>query len=182
MDKLEFLAFYKQVRMEALNTQNIRSGFKATGLVPYDPDKVLSRLHILMRTPTPPITTEAVQSNWTSETPQDVRQLELQTEVVRTLLKLRTQSPPSPTERALNKLVKGCQMAMYNAVLLASENTDLRAANQKQKQKRETPRAYIANGGILTAQEGLRRAETRIVADAEDLRPSDAQPKRRASI
>lgn len=68
-------------------------------------------------------------------------------------------------------------MAMHNAVLLASENTDLRTANQKQKQKREMPRVYIANGGILTAQEGLCRAETRVVADAEDLWPSDTQPK-----
>lgn len=57
-------------------------------------------------------------------------------------------------------------MVMRNAVHLASENRDLRAANQKQKRKREKPRAYIANGGNLTAQEGLRRAEMRVVANA----------------
>lgn len=108
IDKLEFLAFYKQARMEALNTQNIRNEFEATGLVPYDPDEVLSCLHILMRTPTPPVTTEAAQSNLTSGTTYNVRQLELQTEVVRTSLKLRTQSPSSLTERALNQLLKGC--------------------------------------------------------------------------
>lgn len=94
--------------MEALNTQNIRNEFEATGLVPYDPDEVLSCLHILMRTPTPPVTTEAAQSNLTSGTTYNVRQLELQTEVVRTSLKLRTQSPSSLTERALNQLLKGC--------------------------------------------------------------------------
>ncbi len=40
-----------------------------------------------------PITTEAAQSNRTSETPQNVRQLELCTGVVGTLLERRTQIP-----------------------------------------------------------------------------------------
>jgi hypothetical protein len=56
-------------------------------------------------------------------------------------------------------MVKGCQMAMYNAVILASEITDLRAMSARQKRKRAEPRLYIANGGVLTAEEGQRRAK-----------------------
>lgn len=45
------------------------------------------------------------------------------------------QSPPSPTNQALNQLLKGYQMAMHNAALLAKEVKELRAANEKKKRK-----------------------------------------------
>ena len=49
-------------------------------------------------------------------------------------------------------------MVMHSAILLASENRELRVFTQRQKRKRETPRSYIGNGGVLSVQEGLDRA------------------------
>jgi hypothetical protein len=46
IEKEEFLSIYKDVCMAVLNENNIRSGFRAIGLVPYDPDEVLSRLYV----------------------------------------------------------------------------------------------------------------------------------------
>ena len=43
IDKQEFLRLYYEARKEALHERNIRSGFAATGLVPCNPDRVLSR-------------------------------------------------------------------------------------------------------------------------------------------
>jgi hypothetical protein len=42
--KLEFLPAFKEAFQAAFSEQNIRSGFRATGLVPYDPENVLSHL------------------------------------------------------------------------------------------------------------------------------------------
>ena len=61
----------------------MRSGFKATGLVPPNPDEILPQLHVQTRTPSPPIRLGVSQSSWTLETPHNVRQLKLPTEVVR---------------------------------------------------------------------------------------------------
>ena len=44
---------------------------------------------------------------------------------------------------------------MHSAVLLAEENRQLRAENERQKKKRAKKRSYIATGGVLTVQEGL---------------------------
>ena len=44
---------------------------------------------------------------------------------------------------------------MHSAVLLATENEELRTANTKQKAKRNQIRFHIAKEGVLTAQEGL---------------------------
>jgi hypothetical protein len=93
------------------------------------------------------------------ETPHDIAQLELQAQKIKGYLSRRTQSPPSPIDHALNQLVKGCQMAMYSAVLLADENRRLRTENKRQKIKKTKRRSYIAQGGVLTVQEGLNRLQ-----------------------
>jgi len=54
IDKQEFLLLYQQARAEALHEKNIKSGFIATGLVPYDPERVLSLLNAAIHTPSPP--------------------------------------------------------------------------------------------------------------------------------
>jgi len=45
INKQEFLPLYQQARAEALHEKNVQSGFAATGLVPYEPDCVLSLFH-----------------------------------------------------------------------------------------------------------------------------------------
>ena len=55
--------------------------------------------------------------------------------------------------RAVNQLVKGCQIAMYSTVILEIENKDLRAANKKVKKKRTIKRTYIGKGGALNSSE-----------------------------
>jgi hypothetical protein len=50
-------------------------------------------------------------------------------------------------------------MATHSAALLASENAKLRAANKRQKAKRQAKKSYIANGGTLTVAEGTKLIE-----------------------
>jgi hypothetical protein len=48
-------------------------------------------------------------------------------------------------------------MAMQSAALLAAENRELQAANEKQKRKRERCRTYIGQEDALTVEEGINR-------------------------
>jgi hypothetical protein len=45
IDKSDFLSAYFTARIEALTLNIVRSGFAATGLVPYDPERVLLKLN-----------------------------------------------------------------------------------------------------------------------------------------
>lgn len=54
INKSDFLPAYLTARIESLTSNIIRSGFTAAGLVPYDPERVLSKLNTQLRTPTPP--------------------------------------------------------------------------------------------------------------------------------
>jgi hypothetical protein len=124
IDKDDFLSLYSQARITTYTTSTIQSGFKATGLVPFEPDEVLSRLHIQLQTPSPtrpPYQPTQVTPHWVPETPHNISELQHQNQAVQGLIRYRTQSPPSPTIQAINQLIKGCQMAMHEVVILSVE-------------------------------------------------------------
>ena len=75
IDKLEFLNIYPRIRPVVFIEQNIRAGFKATGLILYNPQRVLSSLTII-RTPSPPRTAANSEATWIAETPHTVIQLQ----------------------------------------------------------------------------------------------------------
>jgi hypothetical protein len=89
-------------------------------------------------------------------------------------------SLPSLIEQALSQLVKGYEMAMLSAVLLASENKKLRMENQRQKKKRAKKRTYIARGGVLLGAEGASRAQAAQEGVAEGAAEAAAERPQRA--
>jgi hypothetical protein len=160
IDKPDFLTAFLAARKESMAIDTVRSGFAGAGLVPYNPERVLSKLNTQLRTPTPPPSTVPTQQgHWAPKTPHDIAQLELQAQANKGYISHRTKSPPTPTDQALDQLVKGCQLAMHSAVLLTEENKHLRTANERQKKKKAKRKEYIATGGVLTVREGLNRAQ-----------------------
>ncbi|CDM26623.1 Probable transposable element [Penicillium roqueforti FM164] len=70
IDKLEFLEAYPSVRIEALKLETIKNSFLAAGLIPFSPNRVLSKLNIHLRIPTPPPSRGSDSSrNFTPKTP-----------------------------------------------------------------------------------------------------------------
>jgi hypothetical protein len=55
VDKLEFMWIYRRIRLTALSESNVRAGFQATGLIPFNPERALTCLTVV-RTPLPPRT------------------------------------------------------------------------------------------------------------------------------
>ena len=54
IDKLDFLAAYPHARAETYKPENLINSFAATGLVSFNPDQVLTKLHIQLKTSTSP--------------------------------------------------------------------------------------------------------------------------------
>ena len=71
--KLEFLPAFKAAFNASFTKDNICASFRGAGLVPYDPDRVISKLDVKLRTPTPPTLEVAL---WESKTPSNARELE----------------------------------------------------------------------------------------------------------
>jgi hypothetical protein len=95
IDKLDFLADYPRAREEAFQPHIIRNSFAATRIVPVDAERVLSKLNISLRTPTPPSSRLSSRSSqFTPKTPKTVIQLQKQASSLKELLKQRPHSPP----------------------------------------------------------------------------------------
>lgn len=175
VDKDDFLDLYLQARAKTYTLSTIQSGFKATSLVPFNPDEVLSRLHIQLKTPSPVRPIIEAPSPWIPETPHNIAELDLQTKAIQGLIRYRTESPPSPTVQAVNQLIKGCQIAMQSATLLAAENRKLRAANEKVKKKRQKKKSYVGRGGVLSARE-VQEAQREVVIEENARMQAVGQP------
>jgi hypothetical protein len=52
--KLEFLPCFKGAFLALITKSNIQGGFRGAGLVLFDLERVLSKLDVRLRTPTPP--------------------------------------------------------------------------------------------------------------------------------
>jgi DDE superfamily endonuclease/Tc5 transposase-like DNA-binding protein/Psq-like protein len=184
IDKLDFLAAFPQARKEAFKPETIQNAFAAAGLVPYDPDRVISKLDVQLRTPTPPGSQPGSQSSaWSPKTPHNLKQLNRQASSIKALLSRRLQSPLSPADRAFDQLIKGCQLTMHNAALLRQEVRDLRAENETQKQKRKKSTKRASHIGGLTSHEARESMNQAIeVPDAPPAEPasSTSQPITRA--
>ena len=51
--KVEFFEAFKAAFFASFSERNIQSGFRGSGLVPYNPDTVISKLDVKLHTPTP---------------------------------------------------------------------------------------------------------------------------------
>jgi hypothetical protein len=145
---------YKQLRSSTFSQQTIASSFRGAGLIPFDPERVLSRLTFTKPlTPTPPRSqSPTIQSSpWQSGTPQNTKELAKQLQLVQ------------DQSDELAKLARGAQLAMETAVILAVENAELRESNKRlqEKKKRQTG-AQLQERGPLRVGEALRLVESRM--------------------
>jgi hypothetical protein len=190
IDKLDFLADYPRARLEAFQPNIVQSSFAATGIVPVSAERVLSKLNISLRTPSPPSSRPSSRSSqFTPKTPRTVAQLQKQAKMMKDLIDRRSKSPPSPLKLVVDQILKGHYQALHHTALLVKENADLRAANEKKRQKRTRSTRQIAHEGGLSIEEGLQLAQQLIqpVAADEvvsheqgDLPTQQDQPRRRA--
>jgi hypothetical protein len=102
--KEAFLPAFRAAFEKAITKENICAGFSGAGLVPYDPERVISKLDVVLRTPTPP---KPEATPWESKTPSNLREIEAQPTLIRERVQLHRDSPPSPLLRAVEQLNKG---------------------------------------------------------------------------
>ena len=145
---------YLKAHKATFTTSNIQAGFAATELVPYEPERVLSTLNPIVRTPSPVPLAESV---WESKTPRNLTEVARQATHIRSIRRQRRSATSSPSDQAFTQLLKGFETAVHERAILLAENAVLRTENQRQKRKRAQRRQTVASGGTLSVQNGQDR-------------------------
>ena len=66
---------------------------------------------------------------------------------------------PSVIDKAMEKVIKGAEMTMQNALLLQQQNHQLQAENQYRKKRKQRTKHFIQDGGSLTITEVRQQEE-----------------------
>jgi hypothetical protein len=149
--KLEFLPAFKAAFERSFTSANICSAFRGAGLVPLQPDVVLSQLDVQLRTPSPAALPEAV---WEAKTPSNVRELEAQSTLIRDRIQRHKSSSPASIIQAISQLKKGAEVIMLSAELMRDRITSLERANEAATKRRQRKKKRIQRQGTLTKGEG----------------------------
>jgi hypothetical protein len=74
ISKLEFLYAFRETFFTSMIERNICSGFIGAGLIPFDPERVLSRLDVRLRTPTTLNSRTSTPQPWVFQMPHNPRE------------------------------------------------------------------------------------------------------------
>jgi hypothetical protein len=151
IDKPDFISGFLKAFPKAFTTKNIESGFRKTGLVPWDPESVISQLDVHLRTPTPPM---IEPTTWQSQTPRNALEFQCQTELIKTRIARHQGSSPTPILEMVESLGKGIQIEVHTKVLITAEATHLRRTNEELSGRKKRKNAYLKEEGPVTVAQG----------------------------
>lgn len=152
ISKLEFFSAFHSAYVATATRMNIAGGFRGAGLIPHDPEAVISKLDIKLRTPTPP----ALPDDWESQTPQNRSESIQQSTLVRKRMRDHQGSSPTHIFNAVESLAKGMEVIATQNTLLLEEVRQLREQNNNLSKRRRAKRTRLQKGGSLTVGDAQR--------------------------
>jgi hypothetical protein len=151
--KVEFFLAFKAAYVESITVQNAQAGFRGAGLVPFNPQAVISKLDVKLRTPTPTRPLSADTDPWVSQTPHNATEALSQTTLVKDRIARHQGSSPTPIFQTVVALAKGTERLAHEVTLMAAELRTLRAANEALSKRRRAKKNRIRQGGALAVED-----------------------------
>ena len=134
-----------------MTVKTISSDFRATGLVPFNPERVLENLGPIIEA-TPSL--RSSQTSWNPQTPKTLPQIKRQSQLVLSENRKRRRLSASSGDKPFRQLLKSFENVVHEKALLMVEVAALRAENQHQKQKRTQKKQQIRATTSITVQDG----------------------------
>ena len=163
--KEDFIPAFRAAFQESLTESNVQGGFRGAGLVPFDPERVISALDLKLQTPTPQNSRPSTAQPWTSQTPHNTLQATSQSAFIKNRVARHQGSSPTSILDAIDQFSKGTSRVMAKLVLLEAEVKDLRKANETLSKRRNRKKSRLQTGGSLNLQEAQTLMDERDVAD-----------------
>jgi hypothetical protein len=186
ISKTEFFLAFHAAFQATMTESNIKGGFRGAGLVPLNPESVISKLDVQLRTSTPVEEEASASTSWVSKTPKTVREVESQSEYLERRIRRHKSSSPESIIGASKSLAKAATKIYHKVTLLTAENRELRREIEALSRRRRAKRTRLQKGGVLTVREGQELidqmdVDTQVVAESSRSggRGSSARPRER---
>lgn len=150
ISKETFLPAFKTAFEQSITKENIQAGFRGAGLVPHDPQAVLSKLDVVVQTPTQsPRQVDA----WEAQTPRNAREVEAQSILIRQRVRNCRGSSADSLDKQVAQLSKGAQQMSHKMTLVIDEIAKLREALEESNKRKSRKRRYVRTEETLTVGE-----------------------------
>ncbi|KAK7571520.1 hypothetical protein V3481_018732 [Fusarium oxysporum f. sp. vasinfectum] len=170
ISKTEFFPAFYAAFQATITESNIQGGFRGAGIAPFDPENVMSKLDVQLRTPTPLEEDTEPSTPWVSKTPKTAIEAQSQSEYLNRRIRRHHSSSPESIIQAVKYFEKGTSIVMHENALLRAENRDLRQANEILGRRRRAKRTRLQKGGAITVGEASQvidqmDVDTQVVAE-----------------
>jgi hypothetical protein len=166
VSKIEFFPAFYAAFQATMTERNIKAAFRGAGLVPLDPESVVSKLDVQLRTPTPVGEEARPSTPWVSKTPKTVLEAQSQSEYLERRIRRHHSSSPESIIEAMRSLTKAVKGNMHEMALMRAELQDLRQANEILSRRRRTKNTRLQKRGVMTVEEG-RQAIDQVSGDGQ---------------
>jgi hypothetical protein len=153
ISKTEFFPAFHAAHRATITESNIRGGFRGAGLAPLDPENVISKMDVQLRTPTPPIEATAPSTPWASRTPKTVLEAQSHSKYLQARIFNHKSSSPEPIIQAVRYFEKGNSIVIHEVALLKERVRQLEQENRTLGRRRRGKRTRLQKGGTLTVAE-----------------------------
>ncbi|EGU73081.1 hypothetical protein FOXB_16409, partial [Fusarium oxysporum f. sp. conglutinans Fo5176] len=171
ISKTEFFPAFYAAFQATFTESNIRGGFKGAGLAPFNPENVISKLDVQLRTPTPPEEVAESSTPWTSRTPKTPLEAQSQSEYLQKRIRRHKSSSPESIINAVKSNTKATIAVMHRLAIIEARMKDLEEANKILSRRRRAKRTRLQKGGVMTIEEGRQAidqmdVDTQVVAES----------------
>jgi hypothetical protein len=171
ISKTEFFPAFYAAFQATFTESNIQGAFRGAGIYPLDPETVVSKLDIQLRTPTPPGEASQPPSPWVSKTPKTATEAQSQSEYLTRRVIMHKSSSPESIIEAIKSNTKATLAVMHEVVLLRDQVRNLEEANAILSRRRRAKRTRLQKGGAMTVQEASQSIDqidvnTQVVAES----------------
>ena len=104
ISKEDFLPAFYAAFQDAVTESNVQGGFRGAGFYPFDPEHVISKLDLKLKTPTPPGSRPGSSHQWTSKTPSNAAEASLQSNLIKNRIASNQNSSPTSTFKAVDQM------------------------------------------------------------------------------
>jgi DDE superfamily endonuclease len=165
-NRLEFIAAFQDMRKQAFKPSTICSSFEATGLIPFDPDKVVKPLEERQRREQSEeiediISTCSTNSTW--PTPQKPSDFKWFAEYLEDHINI----DQPQAKRRFDRFLKGAVAKSISGLEAEKLLRDHKKAAAASVQRQEGSRKVIARGGVLYADDAAEAIRSRRIHDVE---------------
>ena len=144
-----FLAAFNATMTE----KNILGGFRGAGLVPLDPEMVISKLDLTFNDVTPPTSRPNTSQAYIPKTPNNPIELASQSAYVARRIADHQNSSPTAIFEAARQLSKGSTKIIHQVTIIIGENESLQKMNKLISKRRRTKKSRLQLGGSLSQQD-----------------------------